>query len=162
MTPHNIRPLHADDLDALVTVIDATGLFPGAMLHDMTADYRSGTAADQFWWTVDAGTPVAIAPIAVAYAAPEPMTDGTWNLLLIAVHPGCHGQGIGRQLMAHAERTLAARGARLLLVETSGLPDFARTRRFYSALGYRREARIRDFYRAGEDKIVFAKPLSPG
>ena len=157
MTHHSIRPLRADDLDALVAVIDATGLFPGAMLHDMTVDYRAGTATDQLWWTVDTGVPVA-----VAYAAPEPMTDGTWNLLLIAVHPACHGRGIGQQLMAHAERTLAARGARLLLVETSGLPDFARTRRFYAALGYRREARIRDFYQAGEDKIVFAKPLAPG
>jgi RimJ/RimL family protein N-acetyltransferase len=42
-------------------------------------------------------------------------------------------------------------------VETSGLPEFEATRRFYERNGYVREARIRDFYRKGEDKIVFWK-----
>ena len=49
---------------------------------------------------------------------------------------------------------------RLLLVETSGKLSFERTRRFYAGLGYRREAVIRDYYAAGDDKIVFAKPLT--
>jgi ribosomal protein S18 acetylase RimI-like enzyme len=58
---------------------------------------------------------------------------------------------------------LAARGVRLLLVETSGLPAFEGTRGFYRARGYAEEARIRDFYQAGEDKIVFRKLLAlPG
>jgi ribosomal protein S18 acetylase RimI-like enzyme len=47
----------------------------------------------------------------------------------------------------------------VLLVETSGLPAFARARAFYRARGFDEEARIRDFYAAGEDKIVFWKAL---
>ena len=42
---------------------------------------------------------------------------------------------------------------------TSGLPSFERTRGFYRLCGYDEEARIRDFYQAGEDKIVFRKAL---
>jgi ribosomal protein S18 acetylase RimI-like enzyme len=87
------------------------------------------------------------------------MTEGTWNLLLIAVHPERQGEGIGAALMTHAETILAAQGERVVLVETSGLPEFERTRGFYDRLGYEREARIRDYYRAGEDKIVFRKAL---
>jgi ribosomal protein S18 acetylase RimI-like enzyme len=61
--------------------------------------------------------------------------------------------------MAHAEADLEARGGRVLLVETSGLEKFARTRAFYRFIGYDEEARIREFYAAGEDKVVFRKAL---
>ena len=47
------------------------------------------------------------------------------------------------------------------LIETSGVPDFAAQRAFYAGLGYHEEARIRDFYAAGDDKIVFWKRLVP-
>ncbi len=99
------------------------------------------------------------APIGVAYYAPERMTSGTWNVLLIAVHPAHEGSGCGTALMRHVEADLAAHGARVVLVETSGLPEFERTRAFYRGIGYHQEARIRDFYDAGEDKIVFSKAL---
>ncbi len=55
---------------------------------------------------------------------------------------------------------MTARGGRMLLVETSGLPDFERTRAFYRKCGYEEEARIRDFYAAGDDKVVFRKVLN--
>ena len=95
----------------------------------------------------------------VAYCAPETMTNGTWNLLLIAVHSDQQGLGFGKQLMSFVEDTLKTMGVRVLLVETSGTDDFARTRSFYENIGYTSEARIRDYYDAGDDKIVFRKAL---
>ena len=153
-----IRPVAPDDLPALKAVIDATGLFPSHLLDDMLAGYLTGDGgSDEFWLTDDDGGPVAI-----AYCAPERMTQGTWNLYLIAVHPDRQGQGRGAALLRHVEETLAARGERVLLVETSGLPSFERTRTFYRKSGYDEEARIRDFYQAGEDKVIFRKALNPG
>ena len=149
-----IRPLHVADLPALKAVIDANELFPSAMLDEMTAPFLASEAAEERWLTFDDG-----GPLGLAYYVPERMTDGTFNLLLIAVHPDRHGQGIGAKLMAHAEADLAARGGRVLLVETSGLETFARTRGFYHSIGYDEEARIREFYAAGEDKVVFRKAL---
>jgi ribosomal protein S18 acetylase RimI-like enzyme len=149
-----IRPVTPDDVPALKAVIDANGLFPSDMLDDMVASYLNEGASDDFWLTVDDG-----GPVAVAYYVPERMTQGTWNLLLIAVHPDREGQGLGAALLRHVEQALAERGERVLLVETSGLPTFERTRAFYRNLGYDQEARIRDFYQAGEDKIVFRKAL---
>ncbi len=154
---HHIRPVSPDDMPALKAVIDATGLFPSEMLDAMTGAYFAGGAeCDDHWFTIDAGS-----PIAVAYCAPERMTSGTWNLYLIAVHPDFQSMGHGASLMLHIERLLAARGERVLLVETSGLPDFERTRSFYLDNGYTREAVIRDFYKAGEDKVIFHKALHP-
>lgn len=149
-----IRPVRAADLPALKAVIEANDLFPPDMLDDMAAGYLAGDGAEGIWLTLDGD-----APPAVVWCTPEEMTQGTWNLLLIAIHPARHGQGLGTALVGHVEAELAARGGRLLIIETSGLAAFARTRAFYRRLGYEEEARIRDFYRAGEDKIVFRKAL---
>ena len=140
----------------LKAVIDATGLFPSEMLDDMAAPYFNGEAPDDFWLTAYTSKQ----PVAVAYCAPERMTQGTWNLLLIAVHPNQQRQGVGAALMHHVEAVLEARGERILLVETSGLPAFAGTRAFYQHIGYVEEARIREYYQAGDDKIIFRKALA--
>lgn len=147
-----IRPLRVGDLPAVKSAIDATGLFPSEMLDAMTAGYLAGTD-DASIWQIDGGEH----PIAVAYCAPERMTQGTWNLLLIAVHPAWQRQGRGAALIRHIEALLVAREARLLLVETSGLPEFAQTRAFYPRCGFVEAARIADFYQPGEDKVVFRK-----
>ena len=154
MNSPDIRPLRADDLPALKSVVDATGLFPSEHLDDMVGDApdRDGP---ELWLTAEDGG----RPVALAYCAPEPMTDGTWNLLLIAVHPSRQGRGIGAAAMRRVEDELAARGARVLLVDTSALPGFARTRAFYRGLGYEEEARIREYWAAGDDKVVFRKAL---
>jgi RimJ/RimL family protein N-acetyltransferase len=39
------------------------------------------------------------------------------------------------------------------------LAEFERTQAFYLRCGYEKEAQIREFYQAGEDKIVFRKSL---
>jgi hypothetical protein len=48
-----------------------------------------------------------------------------------------------------------------MFVETSGLPTYERTRRFYLKNGYEREATLRDYYRDGDDLVVFRKRLAP-
>jgi ribosomal protein S18 acetylase RimI-like enzyme len=149
-----IRPLAPADLTAVKAVIDATGLFPSDMLDDMTGDYLGQPDGPDLWLTVDLG-----GPIGVAYLAPERMAEGTWNLYLIAITPDAQGRGHGTAVLRHVEALLAARGQRILLVETSGLPEFAATRGFYRANGYDEEGRIRDFYAAGEDKVIFRRVL---
>jgi len=137
-----IRPLQPSDMPAVKAVINACGLFPSELLDSMTTGYFTGQAGPDLWLTYNDGSPTA-----VAYCAPERMTQGTWNLLLIAVHPNSQGKGYGAAIMHHVEHLLASKGARLLLVETSGLPSFAGTRGFYKKLGYDEEAKIREFYR---------------
>lgn len=154
-TANSIRPVHASDIPALKELIDATGLFPSDLLDGMITPYLSATEHPELWLTYDSG-----GPLAITYCAPEQMTTGTWNLYLIAVHPDKQGKTIGSALLQHIETLLTAKGARILLVETSGLESFERTRAFYRGCGFHEEARIREFYQAGEDKIVFRKVLA--
>ena len=148
------RPSIHADLSAAKQIIDAVQLFPSELLDDMFCASSNDSAQSEFWLTFDDGSTVAI-----AYCAPEAMADGTWNLLLIAVHPDRQGEGIGTQVMSYVEEKLSSKGVRILLVETSGTDDFRRTRAFYSKLGYNEEARIREYYGVGDDKIVFHKYL---
>lgn len=62
--------------------------------------------------------------------------------------------------MRHVEQALQTGGQRVLLVEKSGLPDFTLTRKFYAKCGYEEEARIRDYYAAGDDMVLFRKALN--
>ena len=149
-----VRPIIAKDIKALKTVVETNDLFPPNMLDDMLSDYLSNKNSSDLWFTYQEDRPVAI-----AYCAPERMTEGTWNLYLIAVHPDFQGRGIGTSIVNYIEQMLAKRGARILLVETSSLLSFTLTQKFYLKCGYEQEARIREFYQAGEDKIVFCKSL---
>ncbi|MFM7377821.1 MAG: N-acetyltransferase family protein [Erythrobacter sp.] len=155
MTHIAIRPLTRSDLPHVAHLVDANAMFPSAMLDDMTAAYFAGDSDTQRWIVAERGGQVA----GVAYTVPEPLTEGTWNTLCICVDPAAHGHGIGIALMRHIEGGLTVEGARVLLVETSGTSAFERTRGFYDMLGYEREARIRDYYAAGDDKIIFRKAL---
>lgn len=90
---------------------------------------------------------------------PTPMTDGTFDLYWIASDPRARGLGVGKALVAAMEADLRARQARLVRVETSALESYGGTHAFYAATGYLEEARVKDFYRPGDDLIILAKRL---
>lgn len=87
----------------------------------------------------------------------RPLTVGTYDLYWIAVDPSCRRQGAGRQLLVQVEQDVCRLGGRLLVIETSGLEMYTPTRSFYLAAGYQLEATIRDFYKPGDDLVVFTK-----
>ena len=159
MTKNAIRSAKAADTDAILDVASASGLFPADELeglHNVLGETLRPHTADDHHWIVDGADPIG----AAAYYAPEVMASGTWNLYFIAVRRESQGQGIGSSLLRYVEADLANRGARLLIIETSGLAAFDKTRQFYLKHGYDNEARIRDFYDADDDKVVFRKMLS--
>jgi ribosomal protein S18 acetylase RimI-like enzyme len=154
-----IRAIAHDDINALLALAEVTGLFQpeeiGELAHMLAAHFDDATDSSGFWLTDDDN-----GLVGVAYFAPERMTLGTWNLYLIAIHPKYQRQGKGAAFLAHIEKMLTERGERILLVETSGLESFEYVRAFYRQNGYEEEARIREFYKPGDDKIVFRKVLA--
>jgi GNAT superfamily N-acetyltransferase len=153
-----IRPISPDDTASLMALAESIGLFEPEQLEELhqmltNALSRSGDI-DPFWITDDDNGLVGL-----AYCEPERMTDGTWNLQLICIHPTRQKQGRGAKLLQFVEQTLTNRGARILLVETLGTADFEYVREFYHKNGYEEEARIREFYAVGADKITFRKAL---
>jgi len=83
------------------------------------------------------------------------LTVGTYDLFWIAVDPSARRLGAGKALMRATESEVQKRGGRLLVVETSGLDKYESTRTFYDAAGYEKEAVIRDFYKPGDDLVIF-------
>ncbi len=88
---------------------------------------------------------------------PTPLTEGTWDVYWIAVAGKEQGKGIGKALLASAESKIKESNGRLVLIETSSLPGYEKTRRFYISQGYEIISRIPDFYTPGDDKITFLK-----
>lgn len=158
---NSIRPARPEDRAALMVLAEATGLFQAPELEEFEAMLSAAFAGDlgeDHLWIVDEDERSGDLR-AAAYYAPEIMADAVWNLYFIGVHPDCQGQGRGAALLRHVEEALRAKGQRLLLMETSGLDSFTKTRAFYRKNGYEEEARLRDFYREGEDKVIFRKAL---
>jgi ribosomal protein S18 acetylase RimI-like enzyme len=91
---------------------------------------------------------------------PTPCTLGTFDLYWMAVDPAAQGNGVGSALVSEMERRLAGI-ARLIVVETAGRVDYAPTRAFYQARGYRVAAVIPDFYAPGDDQVVYVKTMAP-
>jgi ribosomal protein S18 acetylase RimI-like enzyme len=180
-----IRPPSIHDLPDMKRIIDAAELFPSEMLDEMTKNYfdqqqieKNGnmtndvsntvdtTNGSKEYWFVKVVTeevedlkqsPKDIV-VALLYAGPEKMTEGCYNVFLLAVHPHYHRRGYGRELMTYAEDQLKQnQNARIVLVETSGNDEFHTSREFYTELGYNAVAQIPEFYQAGEDKIIFHK-----
>ncbi|PSB32243.1 GNAT family N-acetyltransferase [Chlorogloea sp. CCALA 695] len=154
-----IRLITPDDTGELVNLAESIGLFsPYELeeLHQMLTDSLSKEGGTHPFSITDDDDGL----VGLAYCEPERMTSGTWNLQLIVVHPTHQQQGRGGKLLHFVEETLTERGARVLLVETMGTSDFEYVRAFYRKNGYDEEARIREFYAEGADKIVFRKALS--
>lgn len=154
MTDPIIKPTSSGDIPGLATVLDGTELFPSDLLPHMLAPALAGET-QAFWLTCHLGEKA----VGLCYTVPEEFADGTWNMLALAVRPDLQGNGFGTALVNAAELRLREKQQRILIVDTSGTDDFALTRRFYANNGFEEEARIRDFWADGNDKVTFRKAL---
>lgn len=154
-----IRSTTPVDTPALLAVAAGTDVFTAAdveTLREVLDDYH---AAYQ-----DAGHHCVIeerdgAVIGFAYYAPTPMTDRTWTLWWIAVSRQTQSRGVGAALLRYVEDAIRQENGRLLVAETSSLPSYAATRRFYIRNGYHVLAELKDYYADGHDMVIFAKRL---
>jgi ribosomal protein S18 acetylase RimI-like enzyme len=88
-----------------------------------------------------------------------PMTDAAYDLYWLVVAQDARGRGIGAGLATAVEEELKQRGARIVRVETSSLEGQGGARRFYEKTGFRLAGAIANFYKQGDDLLVFAKVL---
>lgn len=155
-----IRVIARDEIDAGIGVARACGLFQEEEIEVLRARLQGtldeGADAASFWMVADRGES---GLAGLAYCAPEEMTDRTWNLLFIGVHPDVQGAGVGRALLEGIEERLRSQAQRILLIKTTQAPEQEVARRFYLRNGYREEGRVRDYYADGLDEITFSKRL---
>jgi ribosomal protein S18 acetylase RimI-like enzyme len=91
---------------------------------------------------------------------PVPLTESAYDLYWIVVDLASQGTGFGRRLLQYVEQDIRSRGGSMILIETSSQESYGATVHFYERNGYDLAARIRNFYKIGDDKLVFQKELS--
>jgi ribosomal protein S18 acetylase RimI-like enzyme len=154
-----IRPTTPEETPILVALADETGVFKSFEIEALTEvlnDYHEFNHAHGHHSVTfeENGKPVGF-----AYYAPAAMTDRTWYLYWIAVSKQIQAKGVGGQLLHHAEQHIRRAAGRLLLIETSSLPHYDLTRKFYYKQGYELAGVLKDYYSDGDDMVVFRKRM---
>lgn len=154
-----IRPLRHEDRAPLEEILRATGVFSdeevGIALELIDIVLNRPEQKDYIINVCDDGE-----VLGYYCVGPTPATEGTFDMYWIAVKPSVHGKGVGGKLNEHAEQLIRSHRGRLIVVETSSQPKYEKTRKFYSTHGYIQLSRIRDYYRVGDDLVVFGKYIS--
>lgn len=154
-----IRPATLSDKNGMIKLFSVLNLFNTdelRLMSDLVDSYFDETLGEGHYWIVSDDDGITSA----AYYAPESFGQNVYNLYFIGVLPNGQGQGIGSSMLKYVENHLKELKQRLLLVETSGLASFEKTRGFYLKNNYEKEATIREYYKEGDDKIIFRKKLS--
>jgi GNAT superfamily N-acetyltransferase len=155
-----IRPSVPEETGALVSIAHGTNVFKPheiiALKEVLDDYYTSNQKFGHQCITYEKDGK----PIGFAYYAPAAMTDRTWYLYWIAVNKDVQARGVGAFLLRHAEEAIRNVSGRLFLIETSSLPQYALTRKFYVKHGYEQHAVLRDYYADGDDMVIFRKHLA--
>ena len=155
-----LRPVTPADTPRLLALTAGTGVFKPhevQALDEVLSDYHAANHGHGHVAVLDErGGQV----VGYAYSAPAAMTDRTWYLYWIAVTKDTQARGVGGGLLGHAEDDVRRRGGRVLFIETSSLPHYELTRRFYLKHHYEVTGVLRDYYADGDDMVVFRKRLA--
>ncbi len=154
-----IRPSLSDEVDTFVAIARATGMFAPAevdSLREVYDDFFDDNCedGDQCLTLFEDGKITGF-----AYFGPDNIAVGSWELWWIVVDKSLQGTGRGGLLLREAEKLALEAHGRLMFIDTSSLPRYEPTRRFYLKHGYEQEAMLREYYNVGDDKVIFRKVL---
>ena len=153
-----IRPMEARDKGPVLGLVRATGFFTEAEVgvaeelmdayldepgqedyHVVVVENEAGDVAGYLTW------------------GPTPLAEDAYDLYWMAVAPSGQGKGRGKELVRWLEAEVVERRGRMIIIETSSQPKYEPTRGFYLGLGYKEVARVPDYYRPGDDRIIYTK-----
>jgi D-alanine-D-alanine ligase len=152
-----LRSVRAADRAAVERITRSSGLFREDEIPVAVEVFEAAAAGDPSYTALAAEADGRV--VGWICWGPTPCTLGTWDLYWMAVDPSLQGTGVGTALIREMEHRLAGL-ARMIVVETAGRADYAGTRAFYEARGYRAVATIPDFYAPGDDQIAYVKYLT--
>ena len=153
-----IRPMQARDKAPVLGLIRATGFFTAdevGVAEELMDVYLDRPDQKDYGVVVvenDQG-----APAGYMTWGPTPLAEDAYDLYWMAVAPSDQGKGRGKELVRWLEAEVGRRNGRVIIIETSSQPKYHGTRQFYIDLGYKEVARVPDFYRAGDDRVIYAK-----
>ena len=154
-----IRQLHSDDRSQIVELVKVTGNFSDSEVEIakelIDVCIENPGQSDYFTFVYEDAETKRIAGFLIM--GPTPATAGTYDMYWIASHPDFYGRGIAQSLDAKAMEFVRERNGYLIIAETSSQKSYERTRGFYQKQGYAKVSQITDYYKPGDDLIVFGK-----
>jgi ribosomal protein S18 acetylase RimI-like enzyme len=155
-----IRKMIAQDRDVIFDIITKTDMFTQAEI-DVAMELIDIflTKKEQQDYLIYVAENKGKEVVGYVCYGPTPATEGTFDLYWIAVSPTMQGKGIGKELLSFTENYVLRQKGRLIIIETSSQSKYQPTQQFYIRNKYIIEARIKDFYRRGDDRLIFVKRL---
>jgi len=151
---HEVR---SGDRQAVRAILESTGFFHPeevtVAVELVEERLQRGLSSGYHFEFAEAGGQ----PAGYTCYGPIACTRASYDLYWIGVHQEHRRLGLGRRLLARAEEHIHRLGGQRIYVETSSRAQYAPTRAFYLACGYRLEAELEDFYAPGDGKTIFLK-----
>src|SRR3954467_8561858 len=166
MSPNrSIRPMVAADRSGVFRILENAGNFtPGevAIALELIDEWLElGEHSGYLTYVLEAQGEEGAEVLGYVSFGPTPLTESTFDLYWIAVDKSKHRGGVGKRLMKFTEDETVRRGGRMLLIKTSSQETYGGTIQFYERSGYELVGKIPEDYKAGDDKLIFAKKLTP-
>jgi aminoglycoside 6'-N-acetyltransferase I len=155
-----IRPFVQDDKKTILEILRATNVFSDeeiAIAQELLEIYVNEPNQNDYeiFSYVDEHDKI----LGYVCIGPTPATQGTYDMYWIAVAPNVHSKGIGTALLRFTEEYIKKKNGYLLLAETSSTEKYFSTRAFYENKGFQLLARIRAYYKRGDDLMIYGKYL---
>ncbi len=156
-----IRCLRREDQESIKNILAATEMFSAEEIEiavELIQIYLDDPKQKDYelFTSIDENNRV----LGYVCVGPTPATIGTYDLYWIAVEPMLHSKGVGTALLSFVEQRLKEHGGKLLIAETSSMQKYKNTRAFYERKGFVQLARIPEYYKPGDDLVIYGKYLT--
>ena len=158
-----IRPLVAADRSGVFRILENAGNFTpeevATALELIDEWLELGEHSGYLTYVLEARDEDASEVMGYVCFGSTPLTESTFDLYWIAVDKSKHRGGVGKKLLKFTEEEIVRRGGKMLLIETSSQETYDGTIQFYQRTGYDLVGKIPEYYKPGDDKLIFAKQL---
>jgi GNAT superfamily N-acetyltransferase len=150
---------HKSDVARVKEIIESTGFFydheTEVAIELVVERLEFGEASEYFFVFAE------VDGVTAAYTCfgPITMSSTSFDLYWIVTHNDFRGKGIGKKILDETCRIAADMGCKIIIAETSGREHYKPTRAFYDNTGFEAEARLKDFYDMGDDKVFYTKRI---
>jgi ribosomal protein S18 acetylase RimI-like enzyme len=158
-TQIHVETSRPEDREAIGEIARQAGVFTKeeeASVFELFDAHRHSSDSGYEWFSARAGERV----VGFACYGPTPLAQGAYDLYWICTDRENQGKGVGRALFSAMDAEIRARKGRLMMIWTSGGEAYLPAAKFYGQMGCELSARIRDYYKPGEDLLVFVKYFS--
>jgi GNAT superfamily N-acetyltransferase len=149
-----IKPLQESDISRAVEIVSFHKPDHGVMAaRDLGLHFKNNYRPDSFF--IGASYNGQLAGIMGMYKDPDEDVSGIIWAVWLYVDPSYRKLGIGNALHEAIIEEATRRGARKLMLDVGDANEHAAAISMYLKRGYQMEANLRDYFRPGEDKLIY-------